>query len=364
MRLILSCGGTGGHIYPAIAVAEAVKIKIPEAEILFVGARGRMEMEKIPKAGFSIKGLWISGFQRKLTFSNLLFPIKVIISLWQTLQITRKFKPHIVAGFGGYASGVAVYIATRLGIKTLIQEQNSYPGVTNRILGSRVDSICIGHSNSERFFVNDRILYTGNPVRNVSRHMPGQNSSREHFGLDADRKTVLVMGGSLGSRSLNEAMKWSFDNLKDDEKIQIIWQCGNAYFDEYKECRTANLKTVCIAPFIDDMVKAYAASDLVISRAGALTVSELCAFGKAAILVPSPNVTADHQTKNAQSLLDHDAAIMIEDRNIDKMLIPEIRRVLLDQNILKKLEAQIKKLAKPNATSDIADELIRLAKMH
>ena len=360
MKAIFSGGGTGGHIFPAIAVANELKSRDKSAEILFVGALGKMEMEKIPKAGFSIKGLWISGFQRRLTLSNLLFPVKVITSLIQAYFIVRKFKPDVAIGFGGFASGPALWISGKLGIPMILQEQNSYPGVTNRILGKDADRICLGSEAAARYFPQSVIEVTGNPVRKLETSQLTKESSSDHFGLQSGLKTVLIIGGSLGARTFNVALRDSFEDISNMSDVQFLWQCGALYYDEYKNCKTASLDNVSITPFIDRMDMAYKAADLVISRAGALSVTELCVQAKASILVPSPNVAEDHQTKNAMALVDKEACLMLKDEELSQVFSSTVKTTLQDEPLMKKLMANIAQLAKPEATKRITDVLMQL----
>ena len=360
MRIVFSGGGTGGHIFPAIAVAQELTARAPDTEVLFIGAKGKMEMTKVSKAGFDIKGLWISGFHRKLTIRNLLFPFKLIVSLISAYRILRSFKPDLVAGFGGYASGAAVYIASMLRIPTLIQEQNSYPGVTNKLLAKRVDKICTAYVGSQRFFPQEKTIVTGNPIRASIRARESKSKGIAHFKLDPGKKTILIVGGSLGAKSLNMGLRDQYEALKGLDNMQLTWQCGALYIDEYMSCPTAQLEHVHIMAFIDDMPLAYAAADVVISRAGALSVSELCAQSKAAILVPSPNVAEDHQTKNAQALVDQDAAMMIADAEFEEQFIKVSQALLNDNNRLKSLEANIAMMALPDAANHIADILMGL----
>lgn len=360
MRIVFSGGGTGGHIFPATAVADEVKKRFPQAEILFIGAKGKMEMEKIPKAGYPIKGLWISGFQRQLTLRNVLFPVKVLYSLISSYFILRRFKPDAVAGFGGYASGAALYMATMMRIPTLIQEQNSYPGITNKVLANRVAKICVADANMSRFFPNDKMIHTGNPVRKPLLTKANKHESVLHFGLDPNLKTVFIAGGSLGARTLNQAMRDNHAAIAENKGIQYLWQCGSLYIDEYQLTTTAKLSNVKIVAFIDGMEKAYSAADLVVCRAGALTVSELCVQAKASIFVPSPNVAEDHQTKNAMALVDREAALLLSDVECLDQLTNTIESTLRNEELLKKLESNIAKMAMPNAVENICDELLNL----
>jgi len=362
LRLIFSGGGTGGHIYPAIAVALEIRDSHPEADILFVGANGKLEMLKVPHAGFKIIGLWISGLQRKIALSNLLVPLKMLISTLKSRKILRNFNPHVVAGFGGYASGPIMLAASGMGIKTLIQEQNSYAGIANKAVAKKADKICVAYENMSRFFPQDKIVITGNPVRsdliNPSRKT---HEAFEYFDIDPNEQTILVMGGSMGARSINEGIIQNIDRWIASGK-QLLWQTGRIYFDEMlSRIPQGDLKNIKVLEFIDRMDLAYSASDIVISRAGALSISELCLVGKPVIFVPSPNVAEDHQTKNATALLNENAAIVVRD---DKVLeeLPEVAFGLLDnheQQLM--LSRNISVLAKPAATQKIAGEILSLA---
>ncbi len=361
MRLIISGGGTGGHIFPAIAIADAIKEKYPDSEILFVGAQGRMEMEKIPKAGYRIEGLWISGFQRTLTTKNILFPIKLITSLWKARKIVKAFKPDVVVGVGGYASGPTLYVANLLNIPTLIQEQNSYPGITNKLLAGKVKHICTAYEGMERFFDHQKMTHTGNPIRkSLIENTESRLRSFEHFGLNQNKKTLLLFGGSLGARSLNVAMRDSYEIIEQQKNLNVIWQVGKLYYEEFKATKTAQLDHVKVLPFIDRMDLAYRAADLAVTRAGALTISELCLVGQAAILVPSPNVAEDHQTKNAQALVNKNAAVMIADKDAKQSLAIEMITLINDDEKLHQIGHAAKALARPNATEDIVNEIINL----
>ena len=313
-KLIISGGGTGGHIFPAVAIANKVKEKYPEAEILFVGAEGKMEMEKVPKAGYEIVGLPIRGLQRKLTLKNLSVPFKLLASLSKAKKIIKNFQPDIAVGVGGYASAATLRVASKQKIPTLIQEQNSYPGITNKWLSKRARTICVAYDNLERFFPKEKIVKTGNPVRSEVVQIEGKKEEAfKHFGLDPVKKTVLVIGGSLGARTLNDSFKKDIQQLLEKD-VQVIWQCGKFYFESLKlEVEKLSSQNIYLSDFIYKMDLAYAAADLVVSRAGALSVSELCLVGKPTILVPSPNVSEDHQTKNAMALVDNRAAVLVKD---------------------------------------------------
>lgn len=360
-RIMISGGGTGGHIYPAIAIANALKSVDENIELLFVGAKGKMEMEKVPEAGFEIVGLWISGFQRRLTVDNLFFPFKLISSIWKSFTLLRKFKPDAVVGVGGYASGPLMYAATKKNIPALIQEQNSYPGITNKLLANKAKKICVAYDDMHRFFPKDKLIFTGNPVRTDILNTGNiRLEGLSQFGFRSDKKTILILGGSLGARTLNNAMVAHVELLLDAD-IQVLWQTGKFYIDEMRK-RTAHIDSALlkIVPFLKEMDKAYAAADVVISRAGALSISELCLVGKPVIFVPSPNVAEDHQTKNAMALVGKDAAIMVKDVDANEQMVAEALLLLGDPELQEKIQTNIKPLAKPNAASDIANEIIAM----
>ncbi|MEZ4948783.1 MAG: undecaprenyldiphospho-muramoylpentapeptide beta-N-acetylglucosaminyltransferase [Saprospiraceae bacterium] len=362
MRILISGGGTGGHIFPALAIAQALKDKDPKNEVLFVGAKGKMEMERIPKAGFKIEGLWISGFQRSISFKNLLFPFKLMISLMKAGGIIKRFRPDVVIGVGGYASGPTLEMAVRKNIPTLIQEQNSFPGITNRLLGKRVNKVCVAFDGLERFFPKENLVMTGNPVRKdlgIKSSGEGKTTAFKFYDLDPEKKTILIMGGSLGARSLNIAMKNNFELLKSRTDIQVLWQAGKIYVDEYSKEEVAQLSNVKILGFLERMDFAYQVADVVIGRAGALTISELCLLGKASILVPSPNVAEDHQTKNCMALVNKDAAILVPDSESAVSLEKAIE-ILDSESKRKQLEVNILELAFPNATESIVNEIYKL----
>lgn len=360
MRAIISGGGTGGHIFPAIAIAGAIKEKWPNAEILFVGAKGRMEMTKVPEAGYSIEGLRISGFQRKSSLKNLLLPFKVISSIWNSFKIIKKFKPDVAIGVGGYASGPLLYVASRMNIPTIIQEQNSYPGVTNRMLAGRVNKICVAFEGMQKYFPSEKIVVTGNPVRNLNLPSSQRSDAYAHFNLEAENKTVLVTGGSLGSGTLNLAMKAAKDFISQHSEIQWIWQIGQYYWNDFSQTETAQLPNVFPTEFIRSMDKAYLIADVVICRAGALTLSEIALCGKPSILVPSPNVAEDHQTKNAMSLVESDAAIMVRDDQLVEILPKLIQELIFDESKLKIYSSRIAGLARPRAKEHIVEVIENL----
>jgi len=359
-RFIISGGGSGGHIFPAIAIADELKERFPDAEILFVGAKGKMEMKSVPKAGYRIIGLNVVGLKRSLTWTNLLFPFKLISSLNEARGIVRKFRPDVVVGVGGYASAPTVALASLMGVKTIIQEQNSYAGLTNKMLGRRVDKICVAYEGMEKFFPKQKLVLTGNPVRKNLLNVPSKKTALSHFDLEEDRKTILVVGGSLGARTLNEAMHRHQDLIDRQKDVQFIWQIGSYYSAQYLNCETANLSNVKAMTFIDRMDMAYSASDLVLCRAGALTISELCALGKASILIPSPNVAEDHQTSNAMALVSKSAARLVEDVRAESNLIETALELIHDEELLNELRINNLDLARTDATERIVDEVLKL----
>lgn len=358
-RFIISGGGTGGHIYPAIAIANEIKAQFPEAEILFVGAQDKMEMQKVPAAGYQIEGLWIAGIQRKLTLSNLMFPVKFLSSLIKSRGIINKFKPDVVIGTGGFASGAVVKVAGSMNIPTVIQEQNSYPGITNKMLAKNAKSICVAYEGLERFFEKEKIKITGNPVRQDLLTIDSKRSQAiESFKLNPNVKTVVVLGGSLGARRINQLIEQKLDFFTDNN-VQVIWQCGKFYFEEYKN---HNAKNVQVSAFIEQMDLLYAAADVIISRAGASSVSELAIVGKPVIFIPSPNVAEDHQTKNAKSIADKKGAILIKESELDQRFESEFKRIITDEKHAKMLSENLKKLAKPDATKEIVKHIVQLIK--
>ena len=362
-RVIISGGGSGGHVFPAISIANALKEKFPQLEILFVGAKGKIEMIKVPQSGYEIQGLWISGLQRSLTWRNLLFPFKVLHSLWNARIIIRRFHPQIAVGVGGYASGPTLAMASRLGIPTLIQEQNSYAGLTNKWLSKRVDRICVAYDGMQKYFPREKIVMTGNPVRSSLRANEDKLSAFKHFGLDPSLKTILIIGGSLGAKTLNVALRDGYQKVSKARDIQFIWQQGELYKEEFGKCETTTLSNVAALTFIDRMDLAYQCADLVVCRAGALTISELCLLAMPTILVPSPNVAEDHQTKNALALVQKNAAIMIADHVADKKLLDTAMEIIHDDKKLSQLASSIAKLGKPRATEDIVNQIVELAKL-
>ncbi|MCD8410201.1 undecaprenyldiphospho-muramoylpentapeptide beta-N-acetylglucosaminyltransferase [Tenacibaculum finnmarkense] len=357
INVIISGGGTGGHIYPAIAIANEIKERYPSAKILFVGASDKMEMQKVPEAGYEIKGLWISGIQRKITFKNLLFPVKLVHSLWKAHVIIKKFKPDIAIGTGGFASGPTLMVAGKKNIPTLVQEQNSYPGITNKLLSKKAHKICVAYDGLERFFSKDKIIKTGNPVRQDLLNITEKTSEgKTFFKLDKTKKTILILGGSLGARKINELIEANLDFFK-AQNVQLIWQCGKLYIDDYK--RYNNLENVQVHAFLNKMDLAYAAADFIISRAGASSVSELCIVGKPTVFIPSPNVAEDHQTKNAKAIVDKNGAILVVEKELTEF--SKVLEILLkDTKKQADLSRNMKKLALPKATRDIVNEIEKL----
>lgn len=364
-KIIISGGGTGGHIFPAVSIADSLKAIDPEIEILFVGAEGRMEMERVPAAGYKIVGLPVAGLQRKLSLSNLALPFKVIRSIRKAGSIIRDFKPDVAVGVGGYASAPLLWKASKMGIPCLIQEQNSFAGLTNKILGKRVKKICVAYDGMEKFFPAEKIIFTGNPIRkNIA--PPTQEQRREgyeFYGLDPEKKTLFIVGGSLGAATLNNAMKKWISDTGAKCDWQVIWQCGKYYkesVDTFLEGK--DLPNVKCHAFIQRMDLAYAVADVIVSRAGAGTISELCVCGKATIFVPSPNVSEDHQTHNAMSLVNKDAALMVRDAEAVEKLIPTAEKLLADDAKISDLEKNVLKLGKKEAGEVIAREVLALAK--
>lgn len=355
LRILISGGGTGGHIFPAIAIANSIKSQFNNSLIELVGAYGRMEMEKVPAAGYKIHGIWITGFQRNLSFKNLIFPLKVLISLVKCFFILIKFKPDIVVGTGGFASGPLLKMACWLNIKSLIQEQNSFAGITNKLLGKKVNTICIGFENAKAFFPKSKTVYTGNPVRQSILNLTERNQAFENFKLDKNLKTILIIGGSLGAREINKAVDFNIAKFNEN-KIQLLWQTGKNY-------EPINIPEFgIVSKFIDKMEDAYSIADIIISRAGAIAISELCIVAKPTILVPSPNVAEDHQTKNAMALVEKNAAIIIKDSEIKEMIFEQSISLLNNQNQKKSLSENIKNLAMPKATENIVKEILKLIK--
>lgn len=361
IRVIISGGGTGGHIFPAIAIANTIKRRYPEAEILFVGAEDRMEMEKVPAAGYKIIGLPVSGFDR----SHLLKNIKVIVRLLKSLSIAKKtireFKPDMAVGVGGYASGPTLWSAASLGIPTLIQEQNSYAGVTNKLLAKKVEKICVAYEGMERFFPKEKLALTGNPIReDLAEARDKREEALAHFNLTKDKKTVLIVGGSLGARTINQSIQAGLEKLLSKE-VQVIWQTGKYYYPKAEAfLKVHPYSTVWCSTFINRMDYAYAAADLVISRAGASSISELCLLEKPVILVPSPNVAEDHQTQNAMALVNKQAAVMVKDIEANEKLIDTALDLIEDESKLQTLSKNIAQLALRNSADRIVDEIVKI----
>lgn len=362
-RVIISGGGTGGHIFPAIAIADEIKKRNPTVKILFVGAIGKMEMEKVPAAGYKIEGLAIVGFQRRITFSNFILPFKIVKSLWKARSIIKNFNPQVVVGVGGYASGPTLKAASLLRIPTLIQEQNSFPGKTNKLLAKNVTSICTAYEGLEKFFPKEKIHLTGNPVRSEMVHIGGKRDEAfAYYQFDPNKKTILVIGGSLGARTLNQSMLHHYSLIEEND-IQVLWQCGKLYYTGLKEqLIEKESKNIKLVQFIDRMDLAYALADTIISRAGAISVSELCLVKKPVILVPSPNVSEDHQTKNAMALVNKNAALLVKDMNAKETLLPTALELVNNESKKSALCEEIAKLGKPHATESIVDELEKIVK--
>ena len=360
-RVIISGGGTGGHIYPALAIADALVQKQQGTEILFVGAKGKMEMQKVPPAGYPIEGLWISGLQRSFTLKNVLFPLKLLMSLMKARKIIKQFKPSVVVGVGGYASGPTVGMAARRGIPCLIQEQNSYPGITNKWLAGKVDRICVAYDDMEKYFPKEKIIKTGNPVRkDIVRHGDVMKEACSYFELEEGTKNLLIIGGSQGSLAINEGILHNLEILS-GTGLQIIWQTGEKYaIVAQNVVERMKYKGIKILPFIERMDYAYSVADVVVSRAGAIAISELCVAGKAAILIPLPSAAEDHQKKNALKLVDNNAALMIENKDIVNEIGKVITSLFADEEKRKSLSLNISKLAITDAAERIAEEIIQL----
>ncbi|CAN5401311.1 undecaprenyldiphospho-muramoylpentapeptide beta-N-acetylglucosaminyltransferase [soil metagenome] len=361
IKVLLAAGGTGGHVYPAISIADAVSRLSPDSEILFVGTRDRMEWQAVPSAGYTIKSVWISGFHRRLTPHNLLFPFKLIVSLAQSASILKKFRPGVVVSCGGFAAGPIGWVAAKMGIPLVIQEQNSYPGVTNRMLAKKAVAIFTAFKAADDFLPSDKITLTGNPVRS-GLVVKDKKQALEHFGFTAEKPVLLVLGGSGGALALNNAMENSIDQLHDGLGVQIIWQCGNKYHEqlssridesEYSELR--------LLSYIDNMPAAYGSADLVLTRAGAGTCSELMMIGKPSVLVPSPNVAGDHQTKNAESMVENGASVLIPETELEKSLAEKINQLIFDEAALRSMSEAALSMAKPDAAKQIAESLFEIA---
>lgn len=365
LRIIISGGGTGGHIFPAVSIANAIKEQHPDAEILFVGAEGRMEMQRVPAAGYKIIGLPIAGFNRKNLLKNFSVLIKIIRSQLKARKIIKDFQPHAAVGVGGYASGPTLKMAGMMGIPTLIQEQNSYAGVTNKLLAKKADKICVAYEGMERFFDKEKIILTGNPVRQGLLKSINKEEAIRSFGLDPQKKTILIVGGSLGARTINNCVMKGLDKIKHSD-VQFIWQTGKFYIDEARKTvkQAGELPTLYTTDFISDMATAYSAADLVISRAGAGSISEFCLLQKPVILVPSPNVAEDHQTKNALALVNKEAALYVKDAEAENELLDLAIKTVQQPEVLKKLSNHIAALAFKDSANVIAQEVCKLAEQY
>lgn len=360
-RILIGGGGTGGHVFPAIAIANALKKENPDMEFLFVGALGRLEMEKVPEAGYTIEGLPVAGFQRRLTLKNLSFFYKLLVSMRSSRRIVKRFDPHVAVGVGGYASGPILKAAARKGVPLLIQEQNSYAGVTNRLLARSANTICVAYEKMDRYFPEQKIVLTGNPVRKEMVELKSdQEAARKEFGLVEGRKVCLVVGGSLGARTINHSFMMGLEKLG-QSNMQVLWQCGKFYQEEVEEkVRSSGFKHIRVFPFISRMDLAYGIADVIVSRAGAISISELCLVGKPVILVPSPNVAEDHQTRNAEALVLQQAAKMVPDSQAEKILVDEMLRLVDHKEEQLSLSENIKQLGIKDASQRIAAEVIKI----
>lgn len=355
-KIIISGGGTGGHLFPALAIAEELQNRFSDAEILFVGALGRIEMTKVPNAGYKIIGLWVDGFQRKLSLKNLMFPIKLFFSLIKSLFIVITYKPNLVIGTGGYASGPLIFISNLFKIPSLIQEQNSYPGITNKLLSSSVDKIAVAYEGLERYFPKDKIVVTGNPIRKfIEKSTIDAVNAKKYFDLNPQKSTLVVLGGSLGAKTINQLIAKKLDWFRSLD-IQIIWQCGSLYYEQYKEL---SCKEVNISAFVNEMDQLYASADVIISRAGAATLTELSCVAKPAILIPSPNVAENHQFHNAMALANQNAALVVTEKNLNKAFESAFK-ALLDEKKQKEVIQNLRQLAKPNAAKEIVNHIQEL----
>ena len=368
LKIIISGGSTGGHIFPGISIANAIKELHPEAQILFVGAEGRMEMQRVPDAGYEIIGLPIEGFNRKRLWKNFSVLLKLVRSQWKARSIIKKFRPQVVVGVGGYASGPTLKTAGMMGIPTLIQEQNSYAGVTNKWLAKEANKICVAYEGMEKFFPANKIMMTGNPVRQeLLSHSVDKEEARKHFSLQPELKTILILGGSLGARTINNALLADLQLIRNHPTVQFIWQTGKGYMERVLEAveeetqARGPIPNLYMTDFVPNMADAYAAADLVVSRAGAGSISEFCLLHKPVMLIPSPNVAEDHQTKNALALVNKQAAIYLKDTEAEEKLVPQAIATVLDESLLQKLSENIARLALPNSATIIAKEVIKLA---
>lgn len=361
MRFLIAGGGTGGHVYPALAIADALREQHGDAEFLFIGAIGRMEMDKVPLAGYAIEGLDISGIQRRLTWKNLVVPFKIVRSILKSIRLIRRFKPDVAIGVGGYASGPALRAASWMGVPIVLQEQNSYAGITNRLLARSADLVCVAWPGMERFFPNTQVVLTGNPLRSqVNRLEVDAAEARRQLGMNPNSRTILVMGGSLGAKALNEAVIRGASWLADHPDHQILWQCGQGHISTCQETEVAQMPQVNLRPFLDRMDLAYAAADIIVARAGALTISELCQVGKPAILVPSPFVAEDHQAKNAMALAQAGAAVVVPNDQVADVLFQEIDKLTSDVVLRKSMAARMSEHARPDAAREIARRVLSL----
>lgn len=360
IRLVISGGGTGGHLFPAIAIAQQVQALQPASKVLFVGAQGKMEMEKVPKYGYEIKGLPIAGFNRQNKLKNLGLPFKILKSLWLSRRIVKQFAPQVAVGVGGYASGPLLWAAEKAGIPALLQEQNSYAGVTNKLLAAKAQKICVAFPDMERFFPAEKLEYTGNPIRE-SLTARGKKESLHQWKLPANKPTLLIIGGSLGARTINEAIEHDLSAFT-QANINVIWQTGKFYYDGISSRNPELPENIKVQAFIDDMSSAYGAADVVISRAGALSIAEILALGKASILVPSPNVAEDHQTRNAESLIAQNAAVMVTDQDAPNSLVAQALALLQNPEQRDKMAQNALKMAKPDAALHIAQLVYAIAK--
>jgi len=356
IRLIISGGGTGGHIYPALAIGMQIKKQVQDVDLLFVGAKGKMEMEKVPKAGFAIKGLWISGFQRSLSLKNLLFPLKLMVSLIQAYSMIKQFKPNLVVGTGGFASGPMLQMAQWLKIPSVIQEQNSYPGVTNKVLSKKADLICVAFEGMEHYFPPKKIRITGNPIRATISETLAATQAKAFFELNPNKQTLAIIGGSLGARRINELIASQLDFIQSLD-LQLLWQCGELYYDQYKSLANEG---VVIQPFVYEMQQFYAASDFIISRAGAGSLSELSCVAKPLVLIPSPNVTANHQYHNAHALEKKGAAYVIEEKNLKGSFEAVLQELVTDEEVQQRMKKALQALAKPDAAESIVNHMLTL----
>ncbi|MDR9415680.1 MAG: undecaprenyldiphospho-muramoylpentapeptide beta-N-acetylglucosaminyltransferase [Gracilimonas sp.] len=362
LKILLAAGGTGGHVYPAIAIADAIKEQEPDTEILFVGTKDHMEWKTVPKAGYQIQNIWISGFHRQFTLKNLLFPMKLVTSLFQSFSILSDFSPQVVLSCGGYVAGPVGWVAGKKGIPLVIQEQNSFPGVTNRLLSKYAVRIFTAFKEADRFLPKEKTKVVGNPTRS-SLNEEDQGKALSSFGFSKDKPVLLVMGGSGGAKTINEAMVANIEELHDKANLQIIWQCGPRYYDELTtKINKAKLKNLRLTAYLDNMAKAYAVADLVISRAGASSCSELMITGKPSILVPSPNVAGDHQTQNAKAMVDAGASKLLEDSTMKETMSELVEQLIHDQENLKRMNQAALRLAKPDAAKLIAKEILEIAK--